>query len=270
MVSAFPITLDSKVSSLMNRDPLIVGLDEPATSIRTLMRKSKERISLVVDGKGRLVGIITRGDILTITSTKSEARASDIMSRPPAVLSPDDTVERALRAMLGADEWYAPVVGENSVPRGVLGLEHVIRRMLDENEEYMRGIPVRDIMSSDVVTAGVDERVSKVWHRMVELKYAGLPVVDGKGRLVGIITQYDLLSRGVRLGLESSSGISRDPKIREVMNPSVEFAVPDDNVDKPAELMVSKGYGRIPVVDSPGSRRLIGILDREDIVRLAL
>ncbi len=270
MTRAFPLTLETRVGHIMKRDPLLVYPSEPVTSLRRLFRETRERIAIVVDREGRLEGIVYRGDVLAITSSKSNAIVKDLASEPPVVLRENDVVENALRALLRVDEWYAPVLSESRRVAGVFGLENAIQRMLDENKEYLERIPVGDIMSREVVAVGEDEYASNVWRRMIELRYAGLPVVDSKGRLVGIITQYDFLSRGVRISMESGSGPSRGPRIREIMTRSVEYVVLDDPAVAAAEMMVSKGYGRIPVVDSASNKSLVGIVDREDIVRLAL
>ena len=270
MSREFPLTLETPVGKIMKRNPLLVSPQEPVTSLRRLFRETRERIAIVVDREDRLEGIVYRGDVLTVTSTKSNALVRDIASEPRVVVGEDDLVDHALRSLLRVDEWYAPVVDSSRRVTGVLGLENIIVRMLDENKEYLETIPVDRIMSSDVISVREDEYASSVWRKMVELRYAGLPVVDSRGRLVGIVTQYDFLSKGVRISMESGSGPSRGPRIREIMTRSVEFTVIGDPVSRAAVMIAIKGYGRVPVVDSASNKSLEGIVDREDIVRLAL
>ena len=266
----FQKTLSSPVSLLMDKDPLRVYPDDPLTRVRALFRSTRARIAYVVDPrKGKLLGRITRADILTITSLKSNALVESVMEEPPVVLDQDSRVEDALRAMLRADEWYAPVV-EGGTLRGSLGLENIIQSMLEENPDYLAGREVEEVMTRDVKSVSPDDFVSSIWDLMREYNYAGLPVVDEKGRLVGIVTQYDLLASGVKLALESSGGPHHGPRVREVMTTSVEYLYPWSSVKEAAELIVRRGYGRLPVVESETSRRLAGIVDREDVVRLAL
>ncbi len=269
MSSPFELTMSSTVRELYNSSPLKVSLDEKVTSMRRLFRESKERVALVVDRYDKLEGIITRGDILIITSAKSTARVKDIMSEPIITVDPSERVSNVLPRMLKADEWYSPVVDQEKAI-GIIGLEHIIQRMVDENFEYLDTIKVEEIMTKDVITASIDDYVNHVWNKMVEYKYAGLPVVDSKNRLVGIITQYDLLSKGVRINLESSRGYSRLERIREIMTYSVVYVYPWDSVGKVAQIMLERGFGRIPVISDADRRVLVGIVDREDIVRVLL
>jgi len=265
--SKFPATFSSPVRGLMDPNPPKVHPDEPATRIRRFFRVTGARIVYVVERGGRLFGQISRGDILTITSAKSNALARHLARDPPVRASPDDRVGEVVSRMLDSDEWYAPAV-ESRVLAGRLGLEDVIRGMVEENPEALDDVPVSEVMTTRVVTASPDDFVSSIWEKMVEHKYTGLPVVDEKGRLVGVITQYDLLSEGARVALEASGGPRRGPRVRELMTRSVEYLYPWDSVFKAARLMLDRGYGRIPVVDKEPTRRLVGIIDREDIVRL--
>jgi len=260
-------TFSAPVSRVMDRDPPRVQPDEPATRIRRFFRVTGARVVYVVDRSGRLYGQISRSDILSITSAKSNALARHLASDPPITAQPGDRVGSVVERMLRMDEWYAPVV-EGGVLAGRLGLEHVIESMITEDPDTLRDVEVGSIMTGDVVTAGPDDFVYNIWERMRQHSYAGLPVVDEKGRLVGMITQYDLLSEGARIALEASGGPRRGPRVREVMTTSVEYLYPWDSAWKAARLMLDRGYGRIPVVDKEPTRRLVGIVDREDIVRI--
>ncbi len=267
MPTRFPKTYRAPVSSLMDPEPPRVEPEEPATRIRRLFRSTGARIVYVVGRDGSLYGQITRGDILVITSAKSNALAKHLAAEPVVTLSPGDHAGPAIERMLRSDEWYAPVLDSSRLV-GQLGLESVIRSMVDEAGVVLGEVQVREIMTTDVVTASPDDFVQSIWDLMRKLRYAGLPVVDGKGRLVGVVTQYDLLARGARVSMESSSGPSRGPRVREVMTSSVEYVYPWDSVLKVASLILNRGFGRVPVVDSEPSRKLVGIVDREDIVRL--
>ncbi len=267
MVQHFSITLATPVGTICSRNIVVVRPEEPATSVRRYLRATRTRIALVENRNGKLEGVIDRGDLLTISSRKSNARVRDLMREPLVVLDHDDTVEKAVKQLLRVDEWYAPVLKEEKI-YGVFGLEHAIQRMLDEEEEYLEKIKTGEIMSREVETVSPDDYAINVWDKMRSLRYAGLPVVDEKGRLVGIVTQYDLLAKGVVVAMETSGGPARGPRIREIMTPNVEYVTPEAPVTRVARLIVNRGYGRIPVVESRRSRKLVGIVDREDIVRL--
>jgi CBS domain-containing protein len=250
------------------REPLTVGPLEPATRIRKLFRDTLARVVVVADEEGRLLGWIKRPRLLVITSTKSEALARDLMEDPPFTLSENNTVGDAFKLMTKYDEWYGVVVGSSWRIRGIVGMEDIIRLGLEEERDKLENIRVSDYMSKNVVYARVDDSISKLWRLMQSLGYAGLPVVNDKGKLVGIITQYDLIRKGyTRIELESESGPRPGARVRDAMTYSVVYLYPWSTVAEAAEVMVKRGFGRIPVVDGPRSRILVGVIDREDVAR---
>ncbi len=254
-----------EVSNLASRSAWVPG-DARVADVRRLMRERGYRTVAVVEG-GRFVGVITRGDVLMVSSSKSEATASSLAHVPPVVLGPSDRVSEALKKMLREDLWEAPVVEGQSF-LGFLGLGDMIRVALERAPRGLEGRQVREFMTPSPVAVQAEDFIARIWRKMIELRYAGLPVVDSGGRLVGMITQYDLLAKGyTRIHLESESGASRGPRVREAMTRSVRFVTPWSSLAEAARLMVTNGFGRVPVVDDPKSVRLVGIVDREDVVR---
>jgi len=241
---------------------------EPATKVRRLVRDTMARIIIVVDEDNRLLGWIKRSKLLLISSTKSEALAKDLMEDPPFTLSENNTLGDAFKLMTKYDEWYGVVVGSSWRVEGVVGMEDIIRLGLEEERPTLEGLRVSEYMSKNVVYAKPDDSVAKLWRMMQSLGYAGLPVVNDKGRLVGIITQYDLIRKGyTRIELESESGPRSGARVRDAMTHSVVYLYPWSSMVEAAELMVRRGFGRIPVVDGPRTRILIGVIDREDVAR---
>jgi CBS-domain-containing membrane protein len=55
---------------------------------------------------------------------------------------------------------------------------------------------VKDVMTPKVISVGVDETVVNAARLMLQQQISGLPVVDKKGQLVGIVTEGDFLRRG--------------------------------------------------------------------------
>ncbi|MEM2281289.1 MAG: CBS domain-containing protein [Candidatus Bathyarchaeia archaeon] len=152
--------------------------------------------------------------------------------------------------------------------RGVLGLENFIENIIKTSPEKLAK-PVSEIMSTNVLTCTLDDGIDNVWRLMQEKALAGLPVVV-KDKLVGIVTQKDLLESGALLPtFESSKGRHKlSTKISAIMKTNVIAVQPTVKAISVAKVMVSKDIGRIPVVDK--ERKIIGMVDREDIARLIL
>ncbi len=262
-----PVLRSVRVSSLSRVEVPEVSPTASAGEVRRVLRETGARIVAVTSGTGRLLGVIYRSAVLLATaSRKSEALAVAMLEDPPVILSPSQTGDEALRAMLRADEWYAPVI-DRGVYQGFVGLESFVELAVEKAGKALESVYADEVMTRDVVTVSPDDPISRVWRLMTEKRYAGFPVVDGKGRLVGIITQYDLLKAGfTRVELEASQG----PKVRDAMNPDVVHAYTWTSVLEVARTMLERGVGRVPVVESKANRRLAGIIDREDVARLLL
>jgi acetoin utilization protein AcuB len=117
---------------------------------------------------------------------------------------------------------------------------------------------VSDCMSTPPITIGPDS----VYHKALELlqahKLHHLPVVDGYGKLVGIIAERDLL-------LAASHYVQNPVDVAEVMHRDVITATPDMPMAEAARLMIDHKIGSLPVVDS--ERRLVGIVTESDVFR---
>ena len=259
-----------RVKEIMDsKHPSIYG-DDPATKARALLRDLNLRIIPVIDTNKKLLGKVSRRDVMTISSSVSPVTVKGIMTPARHVAAAEDDVNSAFKAMLRVDVWYAPVVAsrEDKTYRGVVGLESFIETLMKNSpERFVKD--VSDIMTKDVVFCSPDDEVDRIWRLMNETRFAGLPVVKN-GKLVGIVTQRDLLETGVVLpAFESKKGRFRDPpKISSVMQTNVVAVAPSTKAIRVARVMVSKDVGRVPVIDKNG--KLVGIVDREDIARLVV
>jgi len=115
----------------------------------------------------------------------------------------------------------------------------------------------RTIMSRDVVTVHPDTPITQVIDRLSEHDITGLPVVDAAGRLVGLITEKDIM--GLPLGPEEVSGKAEDYMTRDV----VSFDENDD-VIAICECLVHHDFRRVPIL-SHG--KLVGIISRRDLIK---
>lgn len=259
-----------RVQNLMNRKYPSLYSDELATKARAILRNRELRVLPVVDKHKHFIGMISRSDIMAITSSVSPIRAKGIMSMPRFIAAEEMDVIQVAREMIRSDEWYAPVVksSQDYTYLGMLGLENLIDLFLKKGFAKLAK-PLSEIMSTEPVTCSPDDDVDNVWRLMQEHSFAGLPVVK-KGKLVGIVTQKNLLdSRVVFPMFEAKKGRFKAPsKISSVMRTSVISLKPASLVKEAAKLMLEKNIGRVPIIDGKG--KLIGVVDREDIVKALL
>lgn len=267
----------SPVEEIMTPDPVTVSVDTQATKVRSIFREEGFRTIPVVF-QNRLEGIITRGDILNISSTKSNIEARGIMEHPRVIATPDMEITSLAREIMKADTVYAPVVESQDDMHlvGIVTVTDILRKLLYEGATP-RNKTLEDIISSEVVTCNHDDLISHVWKRMDETGFSGLPVMKNK-KIIGIITRLDIIkSRHVRMGHESESHETPGAiMVEKIMKTPPVVATPSILIREAAEILLEYDIGRLIIVKNPiyvkkEPRRakeadIIGIVSREDIL----
>ena len=128
---------------------------------------------------------------------------------------------------------------------------------------------VRDRMSSPAVTITPDTSLQAALNLMHEHRFRRLPVVDEKGRLVGIVSERDLLYASpppatLLSGLELNYVLTVR-RVDEIMTRNVLTATPDTFVEDAARLMVDNKVGGLPVVE--GDNHVVGVITETDVFR---
>lgn len=158
--------------------------------------------------------------------------------------------------------------------------------MILRPELAIRNMPktVADVMTRDPLTVRPDTALTDVIKMLSERRISGLPVVDASGKLVGIISEGDLMWRETGatpppyimlldsvIYLENPARYERElhkalgQTVGEVMSSEVVTIPADKSLPEAAKLMHDRGVHRLPVLDSAG--QVVGILTRGDIVR---
>lgn len=140
---------------------------------------------------------------------------------------------------------------------------------------------VQEVMTTPVITVTEAAPFPELVDRMVRHGISGLPVTDEDGRLVGIVTEADLVSKEAygghrRRALEVLGDLVAGGQTRwaikakgrtagQVMTQDVTVVGPRDDVRVAARVMVEAGVKRLPVVEQG---RLVGIVSRPDLLRV--
>jgi len=130
-----------------------------------------------------------------------EKRVYEIMSSPPVVVSEDESLEGAARRMYEAGVGSVLVVDSGGRLRGLLSRRDVI--YLVASGAARRNPPVRLYMSESVITVEEEEPVRAALDRMREAGVRHLAVLDSEGRLVGVVSMWDILMLLARECLEA-------------------------------------------------------------------
>ena len=141
--------------------------DELATKARALLRSRGLRVIPVVDDNKRLVEMVSRGDIMTITSSVSSIRVRGIISHPTFIATIGMDVAYVGQEMVRLHEWYIAVTksSQDCTYMGILGLENFIAAFLKRGDEkFSRSLS--EIMSTDLVTCSLGDEIDNVWRLM--------------------------------------------------------------------------------------------------------
>jgi CBS domain-containing protein len=144
-------------------------------------------------------------------------------------------------------------------------------------------LKARDIMTKEVITVTADTEITQAAKLLLENHFNGLPVVDNRGKLIGIICQDDLIVQQKRLPLPSlftffdgiiplTSYRSMEKEVDKILASKVSQAMtvdpitidPDTGLEDIATLMVNNNIHTLPVLEGG---RLVGIIGKEDILR---
>ena len=117
---------------------------------------------------------------------------------------------------------------------------------------------VSQAMSKDVIVASPNQSIAEIAKKMIQCDTGVLPVGEDD-RLVGVITDRDIVVRAVALRL------SPDTAVREVMSKEVLYCFEDEDIEEVALNMADQQIRRLPVLNR--DKRLVGIVSLGDIAR---
>ncbi len=144
-------------------------------------------------------------------------------------------------------------------------------------------LSARNIMNREVVTVRPETEITDAARILLERKINGVPVVDEKGRVVGILCQSDLIVQQKKMPIPSlftfldglialTSMKQLEKEVRKIaatvvadaMTPDPVTVKPDTGIETVAALMVDNSFHTLPVVEDG---RLVGIIGKADVLR---
>lgn len=144
-------------------------------------------------------------------------------------------------------------------------------------------VVAREIMSTDVFVFHPDDDIPYAARSLVERGIGGAPVVDGEGKLIGLVTEGDLIIQDatvhyptyirlldsfITLGKRHFEEVLKKVtavKVVDLMTTEVVTALESSTVEELATKMHDLNVSRIPIVDESG--RPVGLVTKSDIVR---
>ena len=147
-------------------------------------------------------------------------------------------------------------------------------------------LKVKDIMTRELITVSPETEITKAAEILLENRINGVPVIDSFGRLVGVLTQSDLVAqqKGIPvpsvftllesyIPLTSIKRIDKEMQkiaaltVKEAMTLEPVTVSPETDIEEVAKLMVDNKYHTLPVVEDD---KVVGVVGKEDVLKTLL
>ena len=144
-------------------------------------------------------------------------------------------------------------------------------------------LSVKDIMTRDVIAVSPEMDIAHAARLLLEKSINGVPVVDGTGKLVGILCQSDLVAQQKKfpvptlftlldgfISLTSMKHLEREVQkitattVADAMSPNPVTVRPEASIEEVGSIMVDRNFHTVPVVDKG---KLLGIVGKVDVLR---
>ncbi len=305
-----------KVKEIMTSSPKTVTPDTPVGTVVNLMLENSLKGMVVVDREQYPKGMITTGDLMRkaglpirlgllqkLDQTKVNAfiesvdgkTAGDIMSAPLITVREDAPVKEAVRVMIDRQLKRLPVVGQSGTLVGILSRIDIFQSMTaqaprwhslqQQNIVVNNTESVKTIIERDQETVYPETPILEVIEKIAGAEIQRVAVIDKKGKLIGLITDSDLmplLSGQPGFWDYLKSKLKRPEKGRsfsefvqqahakvasEVMIKEPISIREEATIDEAVRLMAEKGLKRLPVVDECGVFK--GMIRRDSVLQVA-
>ncbi len=175
-----------------------------------------------------------------------------------------------LRAALADLKTYVDITEEDLMKIYVLAVRHARERLSTK-------IAVQDVMTHTVYSVNGDIEVQDAAGILSKQKISGMPVIDENGRVIGVVSEADILASS-GFGKKSSAGdllrrllgesvpVKKEGhRVGDIMSTPPITIGPFEDIKEVAAILDKRRIKRLPVVDNDG--RLLGIISRGDIIR---
>lgn len=194
-----------------------------------------------------------------------------IMTRDPRTIDADASLDEAVELMDEGDLRHLPVlrggawagvVSDRDLLAATGWLPGRVRAIFQDPAE-IRDARVGDLLHDPAMRVAPGDDLWSVAVEVVVQRIGCLPVLEGQ-RLVGIVTEMDLLRAFAELRREGRLGEGQDPRARALMTPDPLTIAPDRTLADARALTSSRGVHHLPVVQEG---LLVGILSDRDLLR---
>lgn len=251
------------VADIMVPNPVAISRQNSAADAARFMVENQIGCALIVDEEDRLEGIVTESDFVEL--------AAQLLFRVPRISVDDFMTTDVISLMenepiLIADELmrqgrfrHLPVVDEDGQLTGIV----THRDLLSAHLAPEGRSSVTDIVQRDVWTIGSGSSARNAARTLADHKFGCLPVTE-KGKLIGLITEADILTLLVRLLTRAGAFRSTKLPLRLYMSSPVHCVHLDTGLEAARTQMSRRAISSLGVVSD--RNHLVGIVTASDLV----
>lgn len=269
------------VSDIMTAAPIVVEVPGSRNdAINMMVRNKLTGLPVIRSSDGKLMGIVSRRDIFR---KFDEDQLSLIMKKGCITIEPSASIAQAAKIFSEKRIHRLPVV-ENGKLVGIITPTDLLR----EVKEMKTTMTAEDVIRTTCVTAYVDEPLAYTITAMRISDVPAVPVLDARGKLVGILTDRDLFSDQTKdaeamskLGIEDSElagyrnvlplfyaatekYLSDDRKVRDYMVKDPLTVFKKTTLNDVAKMMLHNDFGQVPVHGTKDE--LVGMIYDVDVL----
>ena len=285
------------VRDVMTTRVVSVLPDAPVSRAVDLMRRYGFSALPVANARYHLVGMISLLDVIRLRESKpwaaDDARVEEIMTREPLAMAPSAKLTFVAHRMLSYGELRVMPIVKRRELVGVVTRSDLLRPppprrgVLDWALDWAQGrgddderlerlarpkragppapddAPVTEVMTTEVVTVGRGDPISSAVELLLRHRYTALPVVEPDGRLVGLMSEADVLGSGRPRGDPLFSQTTHPETVGAVMAATPVTIDATRTVRDARSIVADRGIRLLPVVDDV---TLVGVVARSDLV----
>jgi CBS domain-containing protein len=317
-VNARLLPTNLRVMDIMTPNPRTVSLTATAADVIRILLSGTFNGLPVVDERNHPVGIVTQGDLIqragmpirlgilrdlgkdnadVVMQQLESKRVSEIMTQPVATVHEDMPVRQAVELMLQKGLKRMPVISKEGILTGMLARLDIFKTVTQNSPDWAgissHGIEVKharlaaDIMCRDVHKVETSTSIEEVMRMIDDSELQRVAVVDAANRLLGMISDRDLLKlfSGHKVGIwdriasrltfsamgQRHKAAIEDARKRtagEIMRTDIVSVREETSLDEVVRLMTSKQLKRLPVTGPHGE--LLGVISRDAVLRAGL
>ena len=301
-----PLPADRPVTEVMTRHITTVKPDTSVQQVAELLLGKLFKAVPVVDDAGRVVGLITDGDLLRkggmparmavgerleaddlrdfLAQVSGDQTAQTIMTAPVTTARGDEALGHVVQRLLEHQLKRLPVVDNDGKLIGMISRVDVLRAVAGESSGPQEtaiaphpGQTLAQIMSDRLPSVHINDDLADVLRQMLDAQTTYILVMDEQDYPVGVITDGDLVARvnpaARRSVLQALAdrvmGVDRGQALaRDLMSKDVLTAAPELSVVEAVALLLREKRKRLVVVDA--QKHAVGVVDRQTLMAASL